>query len=109
MALSSAVQGATHTAQRITWKDGEGDLQDLTGATITAVKRDRRTYTVSAVTGTMTVVAPATGGVFTWTYSEADVLTAGEYYVQFIATYGDTTKDKTIIEPWTVMEAFTVT
>jgi len=108
MALSSAVQGATHTAQRITWKDGEGDLQDLTGATITATKRDRRTSAATAVTGAMAVVAPATGGIFTWTYSAADVLTAGDFYVQFIATYGDTTKDKTIIEPWTVLESIEV-
>ena len=102
MALSSAVQGATHTAQRITWTDGEGDAQDLTGATITAWKQRRNTATSTAVTGTMSVVAPATSGVFTWPYSTADVATAGKYLIQFTATYGDGTKDRTLIEDWEV-------
>ena len=34
MALSNAVQGATHTAQQITWVDGDGDplqLRQITG------------------------------------------------------------------------------
>ena len=37
MALSNAVQGATHTAQQITWADADGDPLNLTGATVTAL------------------------------------------------------------------------
>jgi hypothetical protein len=40
MALSNAVEGATHTAQQITWVDGDGDPLNLTGATITARIKD---------------------------------------------------------------------
>lgn len=107
MALSNAVQGARHTSQRITWLDCEGDAQDLTGATITGKKRNTATGVSSAITGTLVAVTPASG-IFDWTYSAADVLTAGKFEVQFLATYADTTYDATLIEEWVVERAITV-
>jgi hypothetical protein len=61
MALSNAVEGATHTAQQITWVDGDGDPLNLTGATITARIKDLDTGTARAATGTMEVVTPRPG------------------------------------------------
>lgn len=105
MALASAVQGARHTAQRITWTDAEGDAQDLTGATLTGRRVRIPTGEAAAITGTLVVVAPATAGVFDWAYSAADVAAAGAYRVQFVATYGDGLNDKTLVEKWVVEPA----
>ena len=103
MALSNAVQGATHTAQQINWVDGDGDPLNLTGATVTARILDLATGTARAATGTMEVIdAPA--GLFSWVYSAADVTTAGAFNVQFVATFG-ATSDKSLAELWEVEAA----
>jgi hypothetical protein len=103
MALADAVQGARHIAQQITWQDSAGDAIDLTDATITGKIRDG-TKTVRDIDGSLDIT-DATSGVFTWTYGADDVGTAGGHEVQFIATYTDTTKDKTFITSWLVREA----
>lgn len=103
MALSNAVQAARHTAQVVTWLDGEGDAQDLTGATLTGRIRNRKTGTERAVDGTL-VVTDAANGVFTWTYGAADVADDGVFDVQFIATYAGQ-NDKTLATRWIVHEA----
>jgi hypothetical protein len=102
MALSNAVEGATHTAQQITWVDGDGDPLNLTGATITARIKDLDTGEARAATGTMEVDAEA--GLFSWVYSTADVATAGAFNVQFVATFG-AANDKTLAELWEVEAA----
>lgn len=107
MALSNAVQGARHTAQVITWTDTEGDAQNLTGATVTGRLLNLSTYAATAITGALAVTSAASG-IFTWTYSAADVATPGTYEVQFVATYGsppNDTTDKTLIERWVVERA----
>ena len=103
MALSNAVQGATHTAQQVTWVDVDGDPLNLTGATITARIKDLDTGTARAATGTMEVVT-AEAGLFSWVYSSADVATAGAFNVQFVATFG-AANDKTLAELWEVEAA----
>lgn len=102
MALADAVQGATRPQQQITWTDADGDAVNLTGATITAIIRDRTTFGTAASTGTLALTTPASG-VFTWTYGSADVATAGVYDVQFTASYSGTpTPERTLIEKWVV-------
>lgn len=103
MALADAVQGATHTPQRITWLDTDNTPLNLTGATVTGKIRDAA-GTSRSITGTLTIVTAASG-IFSWTYSAADVETAGEYNVQFTATYGDATVERTLVEAWTVHAA----
>lgn len=103
MALADAVQGATHTPQRITWLDTDDTPLNLTGATITGKIQDSG-GTTRAITGTLSVVTAASG-IFSWTYSTADVATAGRYQVQFIATYGDATVEKTLADAWNVHAA----
>jgi hypothetical protein len=104
MALSDSVQGARHTAQRVTWLDKDGDPQDLTGATLTGRLLNRAAGTAAAIDGVLTAIDPA-AGIFTWAYGTADVSTPGTFDAQFIATYGDGKADKTLVEKWIVHRA----
>lgn len=106
MALATAVAGARHTGQTITWTRANGTAHDLTGATLTGTIRNEVAGTVVAITGTLTPTS-ATEGIFTWAYSAADVATAGRYVVQFKATYTGT-YDLSFLEPWTVDTAIVV-
>jgi hypothetical protein len=102
MALQDAVQNDRHTGQQITWYYvGTTTPKPLTNATITGTITDVATGTVRAITGTLAVTSGA-GGVFTWAYSAADVLTVGTYVVQFTATYTDTLLDSSFEAPWAV-------
>ena len=104
MALSNAVQGATHTAQRLTWVDGDGDPLNLTGATVTGRLLDLATGTARAITGTLQVL-DGEAGLFSWDYGAADVATAGAFNAQFVATFGGGESDKTLAELWLVEAA----
>lgn len=84
MTLAAAVQYSRKRAQTITWKDDDGNAINLTGATITGIIE--RAGVQTAITGTFALVTAASG-IFTWTYSAADVAQAGRYFVQFRAKY----------------------
>src|SRR3989304_2523009 len=101
MSLSKAVKGARHSPQRITWKKSDGMAYDLTGATITARIKNKVTGQIRAADGGFAIVK-ATSGIFDWTYGSNDVKEAGEFEVQFIASYSDDKNDKTFIEEWIV-------
>jgi len=47
----------------------------------------------------------AASGIFNWTYGAADVATDGDAEVQFVATFADTTTDKTIKTAWRVYDS----
>lgn len=98
------IQGATHTGLRITFLDEGASPYDLTGATMSARIKNVSTGTASAATGSFALVTP-TSGIFTYTPSSSDIATAGLYKIQFIATYADTTKDKTFVVGMQVYEA----
>lgn len=104
MALANAVKDARHTAQIITWTDGDGDAQNLTGATLTGRIMSGQTGEARAIDGTLAIVTAASG-IFSWTYGAVDVGTAGQFYVQFIATYSGPSNDKTLAATWTVEPA----
>jgi hypothetical protein len=104
MALLKAVVGATHTGQEITWlEQGGATPHVLTGATITGRIEDAN-GTGRDITGTLTIT-DATGGVFTWAYSAADVQTEGVFKVQFKATYSGGKFDRTFFQEWIVSRA----
>ena len=108
MGLSKAIQGSNHTVQQITWKDERGNAVDLTGATITGKKHPHNdASSVVAVDGTLALVT-ATSGIFSWAYGSVDVGTAGSFVVQFIATFADTTKEKSFKEEFKVEDALDV-
>lgn len=105
MELASAIEGARHTAQQVTWTYDDGTTVNLTGATITGYKRDRRTGEVTALDGTLTIT-DAANGVFTWAYGENDVAEPGIYSVQFVATFGTDDVEKSLPGIWRVHDAY---
>jgi len=104
MALGDAVEGARHTAQRITWQDEDGNAWVLTNSTITGTIRPKRGGTTRAITGTLELVDSGDNGQFDWTYSAADIV-EGKFWVQFKATYADGTYDLTKKAEFNVLEA----
>lgn len=103
MALANAVHGSLRPSQVITWTDGDGDALDLTGATITGKLRNAAGV-VRSIAGSLTLT-DADSGVFTWAYHADDVV-AGQYQVQFTASYGSgATPARTIVTEWLVHEA----
>lgn len=104
MGLAPAIAGATRPSQQITWLDGDSSPVNLTGATITGKIKNKNSGQTRDVTGTLTVTS-GSGGVFTWTYDDDDVATAGIYNVQFTASYGEEPSPmRSIIATWHVME-----
>lgn len=101
--LASAVQYATKRTQTITWTDEDGIPIVLTGATLYGVI-DRRGIQ-ALITGTLTVTG-ATTGVFTWTYSAADVAQAGTFFVQFYAKYSSGGPELSYRTRWHVSPGF---
>ena len=89
MALASALKGARHTPQTVTWQDEDGTALDIsgTGATLTGKMIAERGGTSRAIDGTLALVDSGSGGVFTWTYGANDVGTVGVFWVQFTCTY----------------------
>lgn len=104
MALASAVAGALRPSQAITWTRGDGAAENLSGATISGKIRDAAN-SVRAIAGALVIIdGPA--GQFRWDYAAADVVSGGEYQVQFTATFGlSPTPARTLVEQWTVYEA----
>lgn len=108
MALAGVVEGARHVAQQITWKDDAGNVVDISSSTLTGKLKNRSTGTVTDVDGSLDFETDGSDGVFNWTYGVNDVGTPGNYYVQFIATFGDSSTDKTLQEEWVVYDALDV-
>ncbi|HNT76856.1 MAG TPA: hypothetical protein PKH77_17740 [Anaerolineae bacterium] len=105
MALEHAVAGAVRPNQSITWEDGDGIPLNLTGATITGKKRNVSSLVTTSIEGTLTVT-DAANGVFVWAYAAADVSTAGEFVVQFTATFPSAPSPaRNWKEAWSVLEA----
>jgi hypothetical protein len=104
MALEDAVQNARHTGQTITWLRNNGTPVDLTGSTLTGHIRSQLNGETRDITGTLTISAIPTSGVFVWAYSAADIATDGIFDVQFYATFPDTEKDTSYFGYWTVAE-----
>ena len=104
MALAPAVQHARKRPQTITWKDDYGNAIDLSGATITGIVE--RNGVQTAITGTFALVT-ATSGIFSWTFSAADVAQAGTFFVQFRAKYSsDKLSEISYRTQWRVLPAF---
>ncbi len=104
MALASVVQNARKRSQTITWTDDGGTAINLTNAVLYGVMWDKDNAERS-ITGTLALVTAASG-IFSWTYSAADVATAGTYYVQFGAKYSDGTYEISYRMQWHVYESF---
>jgi hypothetical protein len=106
MALAAAVRGGLRPSQIITWqRDDSGDVETLTGATLTGWIRDRSTGTTRAIAGALTVTDGAAGE-FRWDYAADDVAAAGQFDVQFSAAFlTGQTPARTYVARWEVKEA----
>lgn len=103
MSLPRTIKGSRYTGLQITWtQEISGSAQDLTASTLTGVIRDEDGNS-TAITGTL-ALSDAANGVFQWSFSAADVATAGRYEVQFKATYGSGLYDVSFPERWVVEE-----
>jgi len=100
------VQGARHFGKTITWTREDGSAVDLTDAAITG-RMEQIGVASSArdIDGTLTGVSPYTTGIFTWAPGTTDVKDAGNFKVQFIATYPDSKVEKSIPQTMRVFEA----
>lgn len=107
--LAAAIQGALRPTQQITWLDGEGVALDLTDATITGIIRNRASGATRAIAGDLDITQ-ATDGIFTWSYDAADVADAGQFDVQFTATWDAPALSpaRTFAATWAVHEALVV-
>lgn len=90
------VYGANHPTYTITWLDESNTAVNLTGATITGRIKHNITGSAAALTGAFALVTAASG-IFSYTPSSADTSrdASKHYVVQFIATFGDSTIEKT--------------
>lgn len=108
MALPDIVVGSNHTALTITWqRKTTAAAVVITGATITARMTNKDPHVSPAtrnVTGILAVTVGASG-IFTWTFSAADVATPGDFDVYFIATFADTTVEKTYADTLRILPA----
>lgn len=106
MALPDSVKNSDHTSILITCQREDGSVVDLTGSTLTGVFKNKVTLVNKNITGTLSLV-DAIGGQFRWLHSSGsagDVANAGNFKVQFTATYGDSTKEISIPEDWQVVD-----
>jgi hypothetical protein len=87
MAIASAVQGESGIYQEFIFTDASGNAVNLTGYLSLSGRMRNITFgTEKAITGGLTVTA-ASSGLIRWTYSTADVDTAGTYLVQISVTF----------------------
>lgn len=108
MALPDRVRGGIRPSQSVTWKRESGEAEDLTGATITGVIRNRATGATRAIAGTLALTDASAGGL-RWDMAAADVAESGSFDVQFTATFAaGLSPARTFVERWTVAEALAV-
>lgn len=109
-ALPNWVQFARRPSMLVTWyREGTTVVEDLTGSTITGLIAPHTAPSPAvAITGTLTITS-AVGDVFRWDFSAADVAVAGNFDVQFTATYSSgQTPAKTFRATWYIEKALVV-
>lgn len=102
--LAPAVQDSRRTPQIISWLDEDGRPLVLTGATITGRIESKLDGTARAIDGNLSIY-DGPNGMFEWEYGVLDVGEAGFFFVQFIATFGVDSEDRTLVEDWEVVRA----
>lgn len=100
MSLPPLVQGDTYPPIRSTITKSDGSIQDLTTATAVKFqfrKRDDKVYTVNAAA----TVLNATAGRVEYLFGPNDLMSPGEYLVQWEVTFavGSGSRIQTTAEP----------
>lgn len=101
MALITAVQGAIGTGQQITWLERDSTPHDMTGGVLTGYIKNYVTDETRPITGILTIT-DIINGVFTWEYSEEDVIETGYFEAQFVCTHDPDMIDITLVDTWIV-------
>ncbi len=100
-----AVQGATRPPPVIQWTREGAGAEDLSGATLAGKIRSRATNETRPIAGALTVVDGA-AGMLRWDYDAADVAQAGNFDVQFTASFAaGASPARTFVARWVVAEA----
>lgn len=103
--LGNAIKGSLRPSQSITWLRDTNIPEDLTGATITGKIYSLATKETRDIEGSLTV-SSGPAGVFIWDYASGDVISAGQFKVQFTAVFvGSPTPAKTRIDDWHVFDS----
>lgn len=96
------MQGATRPTQLITWTRADGAPLNLTGALITGRIYNLATRRSRDIAGSLSVTDPGAGR-FTWSYGNDDIAEAGQFEVQFTASYPESPSPaRTFLQAWTV-------
>lgn len=103
MPMPPTIQYARQRVLVLTWEDDDHNAIDLTGATITGIIE--RSGVQTAITGTLALVTAASG-IFSWTYSAADVAQAGAFFVQFRAKFSGSLSEFSYRHKWQVLPSF---
>ena len=107
-AIDSAVQGSLRPSLEVVWEDGDGVAMNLTNSSLAGTIRSNSTGVVRAIAGVLEIV-DAEAGVFRWDLDAADVATAGQFRVQFEATYSiGQTPARSVPTAWRVVSSQTV-
>ena len=101
MNIPNAYKDAILPALDLTWRREDGEYVDLTGATLTGRLYNKGTASAKDITGTLSITKPVQGR-FNWNKSAGDVDTAGQYLVQFKATYSSGS-EYSIPDAWEVL------
>lgn len=91
MSASPLYVGETHKPLSVTWLDDSSTALNLTNATLSVRFSGVGTSTSFAGAGSFTITS-AVAGQFTYTFASTDVANPGTWQLQFLATYGDGTK-----------------
>lgn len=91
MAIGPLYVGQTHKPLSVTWLDDSNVALNLTTAALSVRFGGIGSSTSFLGTGTFNVTSNVLG-TFTYTFSALDVAKAGNWQLQFIATYGDGTQ-----------------
>ena len=86
--ITPAVQGGNMTELHCQWLQADGVPFDLTGATLTATRKQTDTHEVFTIEGDLTITN-ASLGLFTWSLSDLDTAIDGVFRVQFKAAFAD--------------------
>ena len=94
MGIITWTQGTTHTPLAQTLLDPTGaiiNLAGLTGSSIVAMVRTNIPVSSSHALAGATTIVSASAGTITYAFAASDVATPGNYILEFLVTFGDST------------------
>lgn len=105
--LPTVIQGALRPSLQLVWqRNGSNSVEDLTGATLSGIIRDRYSENLIDIVGSLTLI-DGPSGVFRWDFDVLDVANDGDYSVEFMATWTTgRSPAKTFAANWTIVKSY---